>query len=229
MNSISEPTDENRHSRVEFFYDLFEEMQKNSPDKIEWGETPVVPESISESNPHGKTMQFTPEILFDSCYVPLCQKVKMDYMENCNTRIDRHKIIAATQAIIIYFQPLRYVGIAPNDYRNRTLNTNYAFEFGIRFLCEWNVKKYPKNNFKNPNNKFDTEKFVYPLRSMDSGKRFLSEHKKLLNAMHNELSHKLPLFCIAQMWFLIEELCLTYARLQKTWPLEREPIKRYVN
>ncbi|MGL4943577.1 MAG: hypothetical protein ACRC46_10350 [Thermoguttaceae bacterium] len=133
--------------------------------------------------------------------------------------MDRHKIIALTQSVILQRQPLRYKDAAKcTDNGVWRLNVEFAFLFGIEFLSRWNEMYYPESRFDTPTNHFHTETFLVPLLNTDEGTDFIREHTKYLMARRNS---PFPLFLIAQLWFVLEQWGLTYARNQKTWPREK--------
>jgi hypothetical protein len=190
-------------NRPLFINTVFQQLETLSPKPIDWG-----------YNEHG--VQYSAESIYES-YRKDVEQVRLHFMENAEERIDRHKIIALTQKIILHFQPLVYRQKEPENLVYG-LNVDFAFLFGIQFISRWNEMYYPKQHFQNPNNIFNTNNFLYPLNETPEGQSFYKEHRKFLMA---KSSSPFPLFLIAQMWFLIEQWGVTYMRQQKGHPLEK--------
>ena len=53
--------------------------------------------------------QVDPEYLWGK-YAPIAEQVRASFMFSTETRIDRHKIIALTEQVILEVQPLAFVG-----------------------------------------------------------------------------------------------------------------------
>jgi hypothetical protein len=149
--------------------------------------------SVDDSGP-----EINPDYLWDK-YAQDVESVRSDFIRSTNSRIDRHKIVALTEQIILEVQPLTFVGnnFSANDcYR---LNAEYAVFFGVQFLTRWH-EVYSGEPFY-------PDKFLYPLLATDKGYAFLQEHLKLLCA---ESQPQIPVFWASQLWFLLEQWGLTY-------------------
>ena len=201
--------EDSRQARIRFVDFVFRCLQSEYPENhFDW-----------KSDEGGR--KYSSEWLWDECYKPELEYVRARFMKNPEGRLDRHKIIALTQGVILRNLPLDFVSCNAVDKDAIVeLNTRFAFLFGIQFICRWNEVYYPEDRFDNPSNPFDTEKFLYPLLSTDEGGRFICEHRKSLMAKRNG---PFPLFLIAQLWFTLEQWGLAYARSQKSWPKEKTP------
>jgi len=191
------------------FNTLFQWLQGEYPQRIEW-----------RRDHEGRS--FSPERLWDE-YCKVLELTRENFMESPTGWVDRHKIVALTQELIWHVQPVEFVFDDSIDEEERNdelarINTDFAFLFGIHFVCKMNEKHYPTQRFDNPANHFDTERFIYPILHTNEGKDFVREHKKYLMAVRRT---PFPQFLIAQLWTVIEQWGLAYARAQKGWPMEK--------
>jgi len=150
--------------------------------------------------------------------------IHSQFMESDVEWIDRHKIVALTQDVILRELPLAYRNDKFNtDDEIIRLNADFAFAFGIHFICKMNEKHYPEEHFVNSSNHFNTATFMYPFKCTEEGKDFIREHKTYLKAERRVV---FPQLLISQMWTAMEQWGLTYARLQANWPQEIKPLAR---
>jgi len=167
--------------------------------------------------------QFSAELLWQK-YSRMLEYTHVQFMESDVEWIDRHKIVALTQDVILRELPLAYTDCKVNtDDEIVRLNADFAFTFGIQFICRMNEKHYPKEKFVNPANHFGTDTFMYPFKYTEEGKDFICAHKTYLKAKRRSA---FPQFAISQIWAALEQWGLTYARLQATWPQEKKPLAR---
>jgi len=177
------------------------------PDKIDWA-----------CSAHGT--QFSPEIICNEFYRQDLETVRGEFMKDVSGRIDRHKIIALTQVIIVSLQPLTF-----RDLQGKTaddlfgLNVNFAFLFGLQFLVKWNEQYYPEQHFCEPANLFPSDVFLFRLNKTKEGNDFWREHRKWF--MARKASRAFPLFLLSQTWFLLEQWGLEYMRHQPNVPREK--------
>ncbi|MGL6193350.1 MAG: hypothetical protein ACRC2T_00840, partial [Thermoguttaceae bacterium] len=165
----------------------------------------------------------SPEDFYDVCYRSEFDRALLS-MENPEKEIDHHKIIAITQKSILEFLPLRDPDNRMTDDVGDAvfkLNVKFAFCFGLAYLCAWNEYFYPKNHFVDENEPFKSERFIFPIAKTEIGKRFLEEHAKLLSAEPNTEIPTYSVTNLANIWFLIEQWCLTNARYRPDWPTEK--------
>jgi hypothetical protein len=88
-----------------------------------------------------------------------------------------------------------------------------------------NERFYPVNQFDNPENPFNTQKFIEPLLNTKEGQDFIREHKKYLTGERNIIAGQkspFPQFLLAQLWTAMEQWCLAYAKAQTGWPSEKK-------
>ena len=163
-------------------------------------------------------LQFSPKIICEF-YKKDLQIVHEEFMEDPNTQIDRHKIIALTQKIILDLQPLDYKDSQKSADERYGLNVDFAFRFGHHFLVRWNEEYYPLQHFDNPANPFPTQTFLFRLNKTEAGKALLLEHRKWL--MAKKTKNVFPLFLLSQFWFLLEQWGLEYMRHQPQVPREK--------
>jgi hypothetical protein len=142
--------------------------------------------------------EISPDYLWDK-YVRDVESVRSDFMRSTKSRIDRHKIVALTEQIILEVQPLTFVGDSFSVNDHYRLNAEYAIFFGVQFLTRWH-EVYSSEPFY-------PDKFLYPLLATDMGYVFLQEHIKLLCTESQPL---IPVFWASQLWFLLEQWGLTY-------------------
>jgi hypothetical protein len=211
-------TDDNLLVRPIFINSVFQQLQVLvSPKLIDWGY-------------NNQSVQYSAESMYNDIYRKDVELVRRYFMEDGQGRIDRHKIIALTQKTILSLQPLVFINKTEyseySENEGYALNAEFAFLFGIQFISRWNELYYPKQHFQNPNNRFDTEKFLFPLNETCEGQSFWREHRKWLMA---KKTNPFPLFLAAQLWFLIEQWGLTYMRGQKGHPLENRTDRIPIN
>ena len=178
------------------------------PDAIDWG-----------YDAHG--IQFSPETICNTFYKQDLEVVRREFMKDASGRIDRHKIIALTQVVILNLQPLTF-----RNLKHKTaddlydLNVNFAFLFGLQFLVKWNEQYYPEQHFCEPTNFFPSDVFLFRLNETEEGKNFWREHRKWF--MARKANRVFPLFLLSQMWFLLEQWGLEYMRHQPYTPREKQ-------
>jgi hypothetical protein len=153
-----------------------------------------------------------------NAYFSQIEYARSRFMETPTGWLDRHKIIAFTQDNLLRILPLAFRSPASEE-ESFKLNVDFAFLFGIHFLCKMNERYYPAERFDNANNAFKTAIFLHPFLKTKEGQEFVREHKTYLNAERN--GSTFPQFLIAQLWTAMEQWGLAYARSQKEWPRER--------
>ena len=163
-------------------------------------------------------LQYSPKIICEF-YKRDLKTVHEEFMEDPNALIDRHKIIALTQKIILDLQPLDFKDSQKSADERYGLNVDFAFRFGFHFLVRWNEVYYPEQHFDNPANIFPTPLFLFRLNRTKAGKALLLEHRKWL--MAKKTGNIFSLFLLSQFWFLLEQWCLEYMRHQRNAPLEK--------
>jgi hypothetical protein len=150
--------------------------------------------------------EINPDYLWNK-YARDVASVRNDFMRSSESRIDRHKIIALTELVILEVQPLVFVrnDIASNDHYR--LNVEFAFLFGLQFITRWHEVYNPAPFF--------SESFLYPITHMEEGIIFRQEHFKLL-MLHSK--QPIPIFWASQLWFLLEQWGLSYMREASRFP-----------
>ena len=140
--------------------------------------------------------------------------------------LDRHKIVALTQRVILEHWPITYSTVKPFHRFNsedmpvvvRTLNVSFAYHFAIEFLGTWNKEMHEKV-LRQP---FDADNLFMCLGSTD----FAEEHRKFLMLDHLEVVDPtlwddpfseasevaFPAILIAQLWFALEQWGLAHMR-----------------
>ena len=206
-SQISETLSDRRFARTQMLSHVFSNLQYGyAPRKIVWA-------TDKDGN------EVNPSFLWDKYYGLDVEIVRKEFMKDMDHFVDRHKIIALTQRTILEVQPLAFGGqedtCADDVY---VLNADYAFLFGIQYLCRCNEVFYPVRYFENPSNAFPTEKFTFPFYRTNRGLAFIREHKKLLYA---KSLAPIPLFWASHMWFLFEQWGLEYMRHQPDSPREK--------
>jgi hypothetical protein len=146
----------------------------------------------------GNGTEICPDCLWDK-YAQDVESVRSNLMRSAKSRIDRHKIVALTERIILEIQPLTFVGDSFSANDHYRLNAEYAIFFGVQFLTRWH-EVYSGEPFY-------PDKFLYPLLATDMGYAFLQDHIKLLCS---EGQPQIPIFWASQLWFLLEQWGLTY-------------------
>jgi hypothetical protein len=127
-------------SRIILFNSLFQQIQ------YDYVNTPVDWRTDAEGR------QFSAELLWEK-YNRMLKCTREWFMEPEAEWIDRHKIVALTQDVILHELPLAYKNSKTNtDDALICLNADFAFTFGMQFICKMNEKHYPKEKFENPNN-----------------------------------------------------------------------------
>ena len=164
-------------------------------------------------------IRFSPEIICNEFYRKDLEIVRHQFMKDPNGRIDRHKIIALTQMIIVHLQPLAFRDLQKIADDTFELNVDFAFLFGLQFLVRWNELYYPEQRFCEPVNHFPTDIFLFRLNETREGNDFWREHRKWFMARKH--SKVFPLFLVSQMWFLLEQWGLEYMRHQPRVPREK--------
>ena len=139
-------------------------------------------------------IRFSPEIICNEFYRKDLEMVRSQFMKDHAGRIDRHKIIALTQMIILNLQPITF-----RDSRKTVddlfgLNVDFAFLFGLQFLVKWNEQYYPEQRFCEPINRFPTDIFLFRLNETKEGNDFWREHRKWF--MARKQSNVFPLFLL---------------------------------
>jgi len=150
-------------------------------------------------------IEISPDYLWDR-YAQSAGQVRDNFMFSTKTRIDRHKIIALTERIILEVQPLTFVGSDFSVNEHYRLNAEYAFLFGLQFLTRWNEVYHPEP--------FYPDSFLKPLHT-DRCRAFFQEHIKLLCVKSEQ---PIPIFWASQLWFLLEQWGLTYMELTAKFP-----------
>jgi len=145
-------------------------------------------------------IQMCPDYLWDR-YALDVDSVRSNFMYTEESRLDRHKIIALTERIILEVQPLIFVGESFSSDDHYRLNAEYAVSFGIQFLTRWH-EVYHREPFY-------PDRFLADLLKTDTGYSFFQEHLKLLMSHSRE---SIPLFWASQLWFLLEQWSLTHMR-----------------
>jgi hypothetical protein len=176
-----------------------------------------LPNVIVWANDHdGNLME--PAYIWDKYYVRDVEIVRQEFMKDMDKFVDRHKIIALTQRIVLDIQPLTFKEREKfSDDDVFILNADYAFLFGIQYLCRCNEVFYPAKHFENPGNQFPTKIFTFPLYKTARGRAFIREHKKLLRA---KSLIPIPLFWSSHLWYALEQWGLDYMRYQPGVPRE---------
>jgi len=164
-------------------------------------------------------VRFSPEIICNEFYRKDLETVRNQFMKDTAGRIDRHKIIALTQMILVNLQPLTFRDSQKTADDIFGLNVDFAFLFGLQFLAKWNERYYPEQHFGEPANHFPTNVFLYRLNETKEGNAFWREHRKWL--MARKQSKVFPLFLLSQTWFLLEQWGLEYMRHQPHVPREK--------
>jgi hypothetical protein len=158
--------------------------------------------------------------LLCNAYFRQIEYARSRFMESQTGWLDRHKIIAFTQDNILRVLPLAFRSSqSESEEETFRLNVDFAFLFGIQFLCRMNERYYPEERFDNTNHTFQTAIFLCPFLKTREGKEFTREHKTYLKAERN--GDTFPQFLIAQLWTAMEQWGLAYARSQKIWPIEK--------
>ena len=132
-------------------------------------------------------------------------------MKDREKLLDRHKIVALTQQLIMEHYPVTYSFEKPFSRLEedslpksvRLLNVSFAYHFALEFLRAWNKEKY-EQKLKQP---FDSDCLFECLECTE----FAREHYKFLAI---DLYSPFPTVLIAQLWFALEQWGLTY--MQKT-------------
>ena len=197
-----------RLSRIAFFKSLVRELQSTE----EYAKRPFDWKQLGEG------AKYSPELLWNN-YHKMLEYARATYMTDSTILIDRHKIVALTQAIVLRVLPLEFISKdSASEDELIKLNADFAFLFAIHFICKMNEEHYPKERFVNQENRFNTREFLYPLLKTKEGQNFVREHKKYLTAIRKV---PYPLFLFVQLWTVIEQWGLAYARSQKIWPQEK--------
>ena len=163
-------------------------------------------------------LQFSSKIICEY-YKKDLQTVHEEFMEDPAARIDRHKIIALTQKVILDLQPLDFKDSQKSADERYGLNADFAFRFGHHFLVRWNEVYYPEQYFENPSNPFPTPMFLFRFNKTEAGKTLLREHRKWL--MSKKTKNIFSLFLLSQFWFMLEQWGLEYMRHQPNVPREK--------
>jgi len=130
-------------------------------------------------------------------------------MEDPEKLLDRHKIVALTQQMILEHFPVTYsmekqfsrlddMAIPKSV---RLLNVSFAYHFALEFLRAWNKEKHEKK-LDLP---FDSDALFECLENTE----FAREHQKLL-ALDWDSTFPTPL--ISQLWYSLEQWGLTHMR-----------------
>ena len=193
--------------RPNFINLVFQQLQIFlCPDTIDWGCS-------------AQGIRFSPEIICNEFYRKDLETVRNQFMKGSDGRIDRHKIIALTQRIIVDSQPLIFHDPQKTADDIFGLNVDFAFLFGLQFIVKWNEQYYPDQHFCEPANRFPTDAFLFRLNETKEGNDFWREHRKWL--MARKQNNVFPLFPVSQMWFLLEQWGLEYMRHQPHVPREK--------
>lgn len=143
--------------------------------------------------------QYTP-IHFCTLYFYDYRVSAKHLMKDPENFLDRHKIVALTQQLILEHWPIAYSfddkfsrGSTP-PVHVRLLNAAFAYRFALDFLGSWNKELHEKVK-KVP---FDEDKLFQCLGST----KFDREHYKYLML---ELTGPYPVFLISNLWFALEQ------------------------
>lgn len=128
-------------------------------------------------------------------------------MKDRSKLLDRHKIVALTQQMILEHYPMAYSLSPTFSYVEefptrdlRLLNVSFAYYFALEFLATWNKERYDRRKIH-----FDADLLFKHLEATD----FPKEHHKYLSL---ELYESFPTFLISQLWFSLEQWGLEYMR-----------------
>ena len=149
--------------------------------------------------------EISPDYLWGE-YAQSVEQVRNNFMLSTETRIDRHKIIALTERVILESQPLIFTSGNVSADEHYRLNAEYAFLFGLQFLTRWHEVYYPEP--------FYSDRFI-ALLTTDKGKVFSQEHIKLLCVKSRQ---PFPIFWCSQLWFLLEWVGLTHMEHATKFP-----------
>ena len=144
------------------------------------------------------------EIYFTEYKPAMSRFMKLPQKHN----LDRHKIVALTQKVIMEHLPITTEGCGKVDVNNPpdaivALNSNFALYFGFQFISRWHELLW-EQNYHRP---FPTDQFCDLFYGTELGKRFICEHNKYLMS---ELHCRFPAFIIAQLWFALEQWGLAH-------------------
>jgi hypothetical protein len=162
-------------------------------------------------------VEISPDYIW-SRYASSVGEVRNNFMHTTESRLDRHKIIALTDSVILEIQPLTFAGDNFTADDRHRLNAVYAIFFGIQFLTRWHEVYF--------DGIFYPDKFLNSLLSTDMGYAFLQEHIKLLCVQSQQ---PFPVFWCSQLWFLLEQWGLTHMEYITKFPHKPSSLTPSVN
>ncbi len=197
-------TQEKFEARVRFLTDFFPKWKKtycremglqhpgfsSAEDKIVWRKD----KDGTEYNPHH----------FCTLYFNRYRVGARYLMKDPGKFLDRHKIVALTQQLILENWPLTYSFLEPFSQRYpppvavRALNVSFAYRFVLDFLGSWNTELH-KTILTVP---FNQDQLFQCRDSTD----FAREHYKYLML---DLTGPYQVFLVSNLWFAIEQWGLT--------------------
>jgi len=133
-------------------------------------------------------------------------------MKERSKLLDRHKIVALTQHMILEHFPITYSFEKPFDrskidlipISTRFLNVSFAYHFALEFLRAWNKEEHEKK-LEVP---FDSDSLFKCLESTE----FAREQYKFLML---DLEYPFPSFLVSQLWFALERWGLSDMRQER--------------
>jgi hypothetical protein len=160
-----------------------------------------------------KDVMMSPEYIVD-IYAPNVDVVRDNFMSSKKitipeNRLNRYKIIALTERVIVATQPLMVSGVPATSDFHYLLNAEYAIYFGLQYLAKWN-HVYSREPFF-PDHFFDA------FSKTDEGFMFFRDHLTMVCAEILPGISPVPLMWSAQLWFAVEQWGLNYTRLQSTY------------
>jgi len=210
-------TKEKFEARREFFDKLFfkwrkkfcEDLGKQSPDFLN-NEDKI----IWRTDENG--IEYNPRKLC-TLYFGFYRREAKHLMSDPGELLDRHKIVALTQRLILEHYPITYSFAKPFKLVKeivpiwtKTLNVSFAFYFALEFLGTWNKELHEKT-LGQP---FESDNLFKCMEFTD----FAREHRKFLML---DLESVFPSILISQLWFALEQWGLEYMRHQPNVPREK--------
>lgn len=142
-------------------------------------------------------------------YNPRRDEFKQKCMHDSSKLINRYKVIALMQEVVLQHQPLVYANPQyANEDRNHSLNVLLALECGFHLLTQMNEQHIPQNRLSSGCGKFDRESFIESVRSSLAAQQLWHEHLVFLAAEHHG---DFPVIPISHFWYAIDQWGLTYS------------------
>jgi hypothetical protein len=130
--------------------------------------------------------------------------------------LDRHKIVALTQQLILTHWPVTYSSEEPFSQSSETpskyvrhLNATFAYYFALEFLGTWN-KELSERKHGQP---FNSDNLFTCLDSSEFAREYLKHLMLDLRMFDQDGNRAFPSFLTSQLWFAIEQWGLTHLKV----------------